>query len=103
MDREQIISEAMRLLGSAKTPAKVAAARAVAESRKGCRMTEEQRQKMADGQARRRERERIAKGAAPKPAPDPTAPKRGPGRPRKVVTDRQNAAQDGTGAAETHG
>lgn len=54
-------SEAARRLGSARTPAKVSAARAVAASRRGTTWTPEQKANLKAAQQARREREREEK------------------------------------------
>jgi hypothetical protein len=99
--------EAARLMGKARSERKIQAARAVAESRRGTKWTEEQKAQLRIAQAARRERERLAREAAgagavvgtekqrpgrPRTRPetaDPDAPKRGPGRPRKQALEGQ--------------
>jgi hypothetical protein len=99
MDRTEIVREAMRILGSAKTPAKRDAVLENLAKANAQPMTEERRQKLRDAQAARRERERMAKGVTQETAekrspgrprttaaPDPTAPKRPRGRPKKTAS-----------------
>ncbi len=80
-ERQEVIRKAMSILGSARTEKKIAAARAVAESRKGTKWTEEQKQKLRAAQAARREREREEMEAAG--LKEPVKEKRPRGRPRK--------------------
>src|SRR5437879_4878578 len=80
-DEQEIIRQAMSIIGRARTEKKIAAARATAASRRGSTWTEDQKEKQKEAQAARREREkqeRIALGLA---ETDPTEKKR-PGRPR---------------------
>jgi hypothetical protein len=89
--------EAARLMGSAKTERKVAAARAVAESRRGQKWSEEAKAKLREAQQARRERERqeqTLSGLAsvptekkpvgrPRTRPVEETPKKPRGRPKK--------------------
>ena len=86
-------------LGSARTPAKSAAAKLRNEKRKGVPLPEETRQKMSEAAKERWEKireEKAAQAVVAAPAPkeqkkmgrprkpiDPEAPKRGRGRPKK--------------------
>jgi hypothetical protein len=93
--------EAARALGSARTPAKSAAAKLRNEKRKGVPLPEETRRKLSEaGKERwekiRQEKAAVAAASPPvvkerkpmgrprtTPAADPNAPKRGRGRPKK--------------------
>ena len=106
MDKTEIVREAMRIIGSAKTPAKRDAVLENLAKANAQPMTEERRQKLRDAQAARRERERTANSVAPEmtekrppgrprttPAPDHNAPKRPRGRPKKQ--DAQQTGESG--------
>ena len=83
--------EAARAMGRARTERKIAAARAVAESRRGVLWTEEQKAKLREAQKERRERERLARLTAGEVEPDTAAEKRPVGRPRKQTTEEGTA------------
>ena len=74
--------QAARAMGQARTEKKIAAARAVAESRIGAKWTEEQKANLREKQTERRERERQERAAL---GLTPAVPveKKPPGRPRK--------------------
>jgi hypothetical protein len=78
MDKEELIREAMREIGSRTSDRKARAAR-----ENGARnvVTDEKRARMKQGQIARRERERAQGLVGPPRNPD--APKRPRGRPRK--------------------
>jgi hypothetical protein len=113
-NEEELIRQAMRVIGSRKTPRKTESSRAnvarATEARTGQTLSEEHRAKLKAAQMARRERERVAqqalgaeavpteprrRGRPTKPIdPDQaSAPKRGRGRPRKQ--DAQTSAQSG--------
>jgi hypothetical protein len=98
-DGAEMRRDAARALGSARTPAKSAAAKRRNEARKGVPLAEETRQKLSEAGKLRWENIRAQKAAAaaanpappkaakrmgrpPKPV-DPDAPKRPRGRPKK--------------------
>ncbi len=87
MEDKEVISEAMRLLGSRRTPKKIEASsaniRGVNERRKAEGLTEEHKAKLKAAQLARRAREREAAGVV-KTEVAPNALKRGRGRPRKT-------------------
>jgi hypothetical protein len=76
--------EAGRLMGSARTERKIAAARAVAESRRGVKWTEEQKARLRAAQQARRERERRERLESDQTMP--VKEKRPVGRPRTRPT-----------------
>ena len=104
MEEEETIREAMRIIGSKKTPRKSASSRENLSAAHSVPMTEERRQKLREAQKIRRDRERAAleldmtpaekrPPGRPRKTVDPDAPKRPRGRPKKQ--DAQTSAQDG--------
>ncbi|MCX6382166.1 MAG: hypothetical protein NT023_22265 [Armatimonadetes bacterium] len=91
MEDKEVISEAMRLLGSRRTPKKIEASaaniRGVNERRKAEGLTEEHKAKLKAAQLARRAREREAAGVV-KIEVDPNTPKRGRGRPPKATAEQ---------------
>jgi len=101
-NEDELIRQAMSVIGSRKTPRKAESSRVnvarATEARTGQTLSEEHRAKLKAAQQRRREREREALGVAG------TAPveKRPPGRPRKQpeagsVADCETAPKRGRG------
>ncbi len=56
-DEQELVRRAMSIIGRAKTPAKIASARAAAEARKGKPLSPEHREALRQGQIARRQRE----------------------------------------------
>ncbi len=87
-NKEEIVRQAMSIIGSIKTEKKTAASRATVvhatEARTGATLSEEHKERLRVAQAARRERERAERAASG----IVTAPKRPRGRPKK--TDAQN-------------
>jgi hypothetical protein len=83
-DEKEVVRQAMSIIGRARSPRKIEAARETAAARRGKPLSEAHKAKLRDAQAARRERERAAAG--------PSEPKRPRGRPRK--SDAQSAAPD---------
>ena len=83
-NEEELIRQAMRVIGSRKTARKTESSRAnitrATEARTGQNLTEEHRANLKAAQQARRERERAALGADAVPTE-----KRPPGRPRKPI------------------
>ena len=83
-DEQELIRQAMRVIGSRKTPRKSESSRGnigrVNELRQTEGFPEETRAKLREAQKVRRERERIEKGTTL----ETTTAKRAPGRPRKT-------------------
>ena len=92
-DEQELIRQAMSVIGSRKTPRKSESSRGnigrVNELRQTEGFPEETRAKLREAQKVRRERERIEKGAAQ----ETTEAKRAPGRPRKPVDPNAAAPQ----------
>ncbi len=77
---------AASMMGSARTPAKIEAARKVAEGRRGSKWTEEQKAKLREAQSARREREKQERTERGEVV-ETTGEKRKPGRPKKAKTE----------------
>jgi hypothetical protein len=96
-DEQELVRQAMSVIGRARTEKKIAAARATAEARKGKPLSEEHKAKLKESQRLRREREKEERAALGLDAPQEKKPR---GRPKKTETaihtpERAEASQNG--------
>jgi hypothetical protein len=93
IDEKRLISQAMSLIGSRKTPVKAASSRGniqpINEERKEHGFSEGTRAKLREAQLERRARERAKREAA-----SPAQPKRPRGRPKKEAALKVNLRND---------
>jgi hypothetical protein len=99
VEEQEIIREAMRLIGRRKSARKTAHLQALAEARRGTTFNAAHRARMQAAQKARREREKAEKEALA--LSTPPAPQKPRGRPKKSVVSQETATNPAPASKES--